>query len=81
MAWYERREDHYKYITSYRGGPSGLSSYHGKCSQLHGLGLDEWMYIATILYTVLQGSYLVYRNLSNERNTHANENAIYQRGA
>ena len=26
-----------------------------------GLGLEEWMYVATILYTVLQGSYLVYR--------------------
>jgi hypothetical protein len=42
-----------------------------------GLGLDEWVYIATILYTVLQGSYLVYRNPSNERKTHANENTIY----
>jgi len=26
-----------------------------------GLGLEEWMYIATILYTLLQGSYLAYR--------------------
>lgn len=26
-----------------------------------GLGLDEWMYIATIAYTVLQGAYLLYK--------------------
>lgn len=26
-----------------------------------GLGLEQWMYVATILYTILQGSYLVYR--------------------
>lgn len=26
-----------------------------------GLGLEEWMYIATISYTVLQGSFLVYK--------------------
>lgn len=30
-------------------------------ASIMGLGLDEWMYIATILYTVLQGSYLVYK--------------------
>lgn len=26
-----------------------------------GLGLEEWMYIATISYTALQGAYLMYR--------------------
>lgn len=26
-----------------------------------GLGLEDWMYIATITYTVLQGSFLVYK--------------------
>lgn len=26
-----------------------------------GLGLEEWMYVATIAYTVLQGAYLAYR--------------------
>ena len=30
-------------------------------ASIMGLGLNEWMYIATILYTVLQGSYLVYK--------------------
>jgi len=30
-------------------------------ASIMGLGLEEWMYIATILYTILQGSYLVYR--------------------
>lgn len=26
-----------------------------------GLGLEDWMYIATIIYTLLQGGYLVYK--------------------
>lgn len=26
-----------------------------------GLGLDDWMYIATITYTALQGAYLAYK--------------------
>ena len=26
-----------------------------------GLGLEEWMYIATICYTALQGAYLIYK--------------------
>ena len=26
-----------------------------------GLGLEDWMYIATITYTVLQGSFLIYK--------------------
>lgn len=26
-----------------------------------GLGLEEWMYMATIAYTLLQGSFLIYR--------------------
>ena len=34
-----------------------------------GLGLDEWMYIATIIYTVLQAAYLVsrWRRVHNRR--------------
>ena len=29
-------------------------------ASVFGLGLEDWMYIATIVYTVLQGSYLAY---------------------
>ena len=30
-------------------------------ASVFGLGLEDWMYIATIVYTVLQVSYLAYR--------------------
>lgn len=26
-----------------------------------GMGLEDWMYIFTIIYTIIQGAYLVYR--------------------
>ena len=26
-----------------------------------GLGMEDWMYVATITYTVLQGSFLIYK--------------------
>ena len=30
-------------------------------ASVFGLGLEDWMYIATIVYTVLQGAYLAYQ--------------------
>jgi len=30
-------------------------------ASVFGLGLEEWMYISTIVYTVLQGAYLAYQ--------------------
>lgn len=38
-------------------------------ASVFGLGLEDWMYIATIVYTVLQGSYLAYHwRRSHKRN-------------
>jgi len=38
-------------------------------ASVFGLGLEDWMYIATIVYTVLQGSYLSYHwRRSHKRN-------------
>ena len=38
-------------------------------ASVFGLGLEDWMYIATIVYTVLQVSYLAYHwRLSHKRN-------------
>lgn len=36
--------------------PVGVSA-----ASILGLGLEEWMYIATIGYTVLQGAFLIYK--------------------
>lgn len=36
--------------------PVGVSA-----SSFLGLGLDEWVYVVTIIYTVLQGAHLIYK--------------------
>jgi len=45
-------------------------------ASVFGLGLEDWMYIATIVYTVLQGSYLAYQWCS----THKRKNRRKQNG-
>lgn len=36
--------------------PVGVSA-----ASFMGMGLDDWMYIFTIAYTVVQGAYLIYK--------------------